>query len=161
MKKSWIRKGKLSKFSKEFCRIHFYTGSTHFCMVCAQQILLDWCIRNCSGEKKGFLILRKVTIISDFGYEEHYPKNQPPKPKTLWIDPDIQHHECYSDASHRVLLFPIKLHCCWQGGSVHHLHKSFGSSLGRHVQYYLPHSISLQNYKDSRNALVLIPTPGA
>lgn len=123
LKKSWIKKGKLSKSSKEFCRIHFCSGSTHFYMVCVQQILLDCCIRNCWGEKKRFCDFKRSHHCIRFQIWSHcfwMSKKTTPKPKTLCIDPDIQHQECCSDPSHRVFLFPFKLHWCWQGRSDQH-----------------------------------------
>lgn len=60
--KGWNIKWKLSKSSKKFCRIHFYTMSTHSYSVSLQQMLADCCIRN-SWAGGGFLILRSHNCI--------------------------------------------------------------------------------------------------
>lgn len=92
--KGWIKKKKwkISKSSKKFCRIHFDTMSTHFYSVslhfytvCLQKTSVDCCVRSSwvGGRRRGgFLILRRVSIVSDFGYkwiacEGCYPKKYP------------------------------------------------------------------------------------
>lgn len=52
LKKSWIRKGKLSKSSKEFCRIHFYTGSTISTWSVHSRFYLIVVLEIAQGEKK-------------------------------------------------------------------------------------------------------------
>lgn len=134
LNKSWVRKGQLSKSSKELWRINFCSGSKHFYMVCAQQILFDCCIRNCSGGKKnvfwfyGKSPLYQILDTKSLLLKDIIRKNNPQTQHTENIDPDIQHQECYSDPAHRGFFFPIMLHFCWQGGSVHQLQKGCWSA---------------------------------
>lgn len=156
LKNSWIRKGKLSKSSMDFCRINFSTGSTHFYMVCAQQILLDCCIRNCWGEKKAFWFYEKSPLyqildMKSLLLKDIIQKNNPQTQHTL----NKSRH-----AAPGMLLRPIpqsvslshKLHCCWQGGSMHQLHKSFWSHWEDMSSFIYP---TISVYRTTRTVAML------